>query len=154
MSGPIEIVALGTVEGGRTENVDDAWGAVEAEIVLADHVPDGALEGLEGFSPLEVITLLDRAVDPGSSESRRHPRGIASLPSVGVLAQRHKDRLGRIGLSRCEVVSVGERRVRVRGLDVIDATPVLDLKPWFSAFGPRGEVVEPDWVSVVTGAYF
>ena len=154
MTTPIELVALGAVVGGRTENVDDAWGKVEADIVLADHVPDGALQGLEGFRHLEVITLLDRVVDPGSTEAHRHPRGITSLPSVGVLAQRHKDRLGRIGLSRCELVAVGPRSVRVRGLDAIDATPVLDLKPWFSAFGPRGEVVEPEWVSVVTGAYF
>ena len=154
MTERIELVAIGVVVGGRIENADDAWAEVEAEIVLADHVPDGALDGLEAFSHLEVITLLDRAVDPGATEARRHPRGITDLPAVGVMAQRHKDRLGRIGLSRCELLAVGTRSVKVRGLDAIDATPVIDLKPWFSAFGPRGEVVEPDWVSVVTRDYF
>jgi tRNA (Thr-GGU) A37 N-methylase len=151
---PISLVAVGVVAGGRRENVDDAWAGVEASIVLGDHVPDGALAGLEDFSHLEVITLLDRATDPGRAESQRRPRGIADLPLVGVLAQRHKDRLGRIGLSRCELVTVHDRHVVVRGLDAIDGTPVLDLKPWFSAFGPRGQVVEPDWVSVVTRDYF
>ena len=154
MSGPIELLAIGHVVGGRAENEDDAWAEVEAQIVLGDHVPDGALSGLEGFSHLEVIVLLDQAKDPGATEAVRRPRGIAALPPVGVLAQRHKDRIGRIGLSRCELVGVEDRAVRVRGLDAIAGTPVIDLKPWYSAFGPRGEVREPAWVSVVTEHYY
>ena len=154
MTDPIEIIPLGVVVGGRLENVDDGWGDVEARIAMGDHVPDGALAGLEAFSHLEVVVLLDQATDPGGTETRRHPRGIEDLPLVGVLAQRHKDRLGRIGLSRCELVAVDQRSVTVRGLDAIAGTPVIDLKPWFTAFGPRGQVREPDWVSVVTRDYF
>ena len=148
------LTPLGTVRGGRIEAIDDHWGDVEVTIELADHVPDGALAGLDGFSHLEVIFVFDRASDPGSGESARRPRGRADLPEVGVLAQRHKDRLGRLGLSRCEIVAVGDRHIVVRGLDALDATPVLDVKPWFADFGPRGEVVEPAWVSAITQDYF
>ena len=154
MTVPIEFVPLGMVVGGRLENVDEGWATVEAQIVLGAHVPDGALTGLSAFSHLEVIVLLDRATDPGGAEATRRPRGRDDLAPVGVLAQRHKDRIGRIGLSRCELVDVAERSLTVRGLDAIAGTPVIDLKPWFTAFGPRGLIREPDWVTVVTRNYF
>lgn len=154
MSRRLEIEPIGWVVGGRSEVVDDAWGDVRATIELAEHVPDGALDGLEAFSHLEVITLLHEARDPGGSEARRRPRGRDDLPEVGVLAQRHKDRIGRIGLSRCALVGVGGRSVEVLGLDAVDGSPVLDLKPWFSAFGPRGEVSEPGWVAEVVARYY
>ena len=57
--------------------------------------------------------------------------------------------------SVCELMAV--RRggvVEVRGLDAIDGTPVLDLKPWFEVFGPRGPLREPAWVSVLTATYY
>ena len=154
MSGAVSLVPIGRVVGGRETLEDDAWGGVEATIVLADHVPDGALEGLGEFSHLEVIVVLDQAVDPSPAESSRRPRGRSDLPQVGVLAQRHKDRIGRIGLSRCEILVVNHRSVRVRGLDAVDGTPVIDLKPWFSSFGPRGAVREPSWVAEVVAEYY
>ena len=44
--------------------------------------------------------------------------------------------------------------VRVRGLDAIDGTPVIDIKPYMTAFVPRGEVFEPDWVEDVMSRYW
>jgi tRNA (Thr-GGU) A37 N-methylase len=44
--------------------------------------------------------------------------------------------------------------VRVRGLDAIDGTPVLDIKPHMSGFAPRGEVREPQWVKEIMKAYW
>lgn len=150
----ITLQPLATVVGGRDEIVDDAWGLVDADLVLAEWLPDGVLDGLEGFSHLEVVFLFDRVAPASTMQARRHPRGDTALPLVGALAQRHKNRPGRIGLSRCEILAVGPRAVTVRGLDAVDGTPVLDLKPWFSAFGPRGDVIEPAWVSAVVQSYW
>jgi tRNA (Thr-GGU) A37 N-methylase len=150
----ISIPVLGTVVGGRRAPVDDAWGSVEATIELVDDVPDGALDGLEDFSHLEVIFLFDR-IDPTEAlPARRRPRGRQDLLEVGVLAQRNAKRRGRLGLSRCEIVSVEARSIAVRGLDAIDRTPVLDVKPWFDVFGPRGPVREPSWVSSIVASYY
>jgi tRNA (Thr-GGU) A37 N-methylase len=54
-------------------------------------------------------------------------------------------RPNRIGVTRCELVGVDGRRVHVRGLDAMDGTPVLDLKPHMTGFDARGAVREPAW---------
>ena len=66
------------------------------------------------------------------------PRGNPAWPLVGILAQRARARPNRIGVSTCELLGVDGLTVRVRGLDAIDGTPVLDLKPYIVEFAPRG----------------
>jgi tRNA (adenine37-N6)-methyltransferase len=73
---------------------------------------------------------------------------------VGILAQRAKSRPNRIGVTLCELVAVDDLQVRVRGLDAVDGTPVLDVKPYMSAFGPRGAVREPTWVAELMRDYW
>jgi tRNA (Thr-GGU) A37 N-methylase len=64
----------------------------------------------------------------------RRPRGRADWPEVGIFAQRAKARPNRIGVTTCELVAVDGRTVRVRGLDAIDGTPVLDIKPYLPEY--------------------
>ena len=59
----------------------------------------------------------------------RHPRDRADWPLVGIFAQRGKGRPNRIGVSVCRLLSVDGLELKVRGLDTIDGTPVLDIKP-------------------------
>jgi tRNA (adenine37-N6)-methyltransferase len=73
---------------------------------------------------------------------------------VGILAQRAKARPNRIGVTICELVRVDALQLRVRGLDAIDGTPVLDVKPYVTASGPRGEVREPTWVTELMRDYW
>jgi tRNA (Thr-GGU) A37 N-methylase len=75
----------------------------------------------------------------------RHPRGRKDWPKVGILAQRAKNRPNRIGITTCRLLSVSGLTLEVQGLDAIDGTPVLDIKPHMSGFNPRGEVSEPAW---------
>ncbi len=151
----IAMQPIGVVRGGRDEAIDDHWGAVEASIDLDGTLlgPD-ATAGLEDFSHLEVVFLFDRVGDGEITWSARHPRGRTDWPAVGILAQRAKSRPNRIGVTLCELVSVDGLALRVRGLDAIDGTPVLDVKPYFSAFGPRGRVREPTWVHELMRDYW
>jgi aminoglycoside 3-N-acetyltransferase I len=64
---------------------------------------------------------------------------------VGIFAQRAKGRPNRIGVTTCELVGVDQRVVTVRGLDAVDGTPVLDLKPYMVEFAPRTQVRQPAW---------
>ena len=110
--------------------------------------------GLGEFSHVEVLYLFDR-VDPGSVHTgARRPRGNPEWPEVGVFAQRVKDRPNRIGLSTCEILGVDGTRIAVRGLDAVDGTPVLDLKPHLVEFGPRSEVRQPPWSHELMAGYF
>ena len=150
-----EMEAVAFIRGGRAEAVDDDWGDVEATVeVDASRFTPEALAGLGDFSHLVVVYHFHRA-DPGKIEtSARHPRGNTAWPKVGIFAQRGKNRPNRIGVSTCEIIGVEATSVRVRGLDAIDGTPVLDLKPYFRDFEPRGEVREPEWVAEIMSAYW
>jgi len=151
----IEMEPVATVRGGRTEAIDDDWGNVEARIELdASRFGAGSVAGIGEFSHLVVVYHFHRA-DPQKIElEARHPRGNTAWPKVGIFAQRGKNRPNRIGVSTCSIVGVDGTAILVRGLDAIDGTPVLDIKPFFRDFEPRGDVREPDWVSEIMSAYW
>ena len=73
---------------------------------------------------------------------------------MGIFAQRASSRPNRLGLTTCEVLDVDGLAVRVRGLDAIDGTPVLDIKPHMSEFDPRGTVTQPTWSSELKAGYW
>lgn len=149
------VTPIGHVHGGRAEAVDDAWDAVEAEIVLdpAQLGAEAAL-GLGAFSHVVVVFVFDR-LDPEKVErGARHPRGRLDWPRVGILAQRGSPRPNRIGVTNCRLLGVDGLRLRVRGLDAVDGSPVLDVKPHMTGFDPRGAVREPDWAREIMQGYW
>jgi tRNA-Thr(GGU) m(6)t(6)A37 methyltransferase TsaA len=148
------IEPVGFVRGGRDQPIDDDWGASRARIELAPPFGPEALAGLGAFSHLEVIFLFDRVGEHEIEHGARHPRGRADWPLVGIFAQRGKNRPNRLGLCTCKIVRVDGRAVEVEGLDAIDGTPVIDLKPAMREFLPRGEVVQPEWASELMKDYW
>lgn len=142
------------VRSTRTELADDDWDRERCAIELDDAVPDEALLGIDGFSHLDVLFVFDRAEDAPPAPFARHPRGNPAWPRVGIFAQRAKDRPNRLGLTTCALRSVAARRVEVVGLDAVDGTPVVDLKPHLRELGPRGEVRQPRWVDELMAGYF
>lgn len=139
------VSAIGRVRSSRAEAIDDDWADVVATITLDAPLDERSVAGLDGFSHVEVVFLFDQ-VDPDAvCLYSRHPRGNRAWPEVGILAQRAKDRPNRIGLCTCELVAVDGASIVVRGLDAIDGTPVLDVKPYLAEFAPRGEVRQPTW---------
>ena len=150
-----EMRPVGRVRGGRTEPIDDDWGAVVAVIELdTDVVGADAVMGLDGFSHIDVVYLFHLVEPDTIVRNARHPRGNADWPKVGILAQRAKARPNRIGVTTCELLGVEGTTIRVRGLDAIDSTPVLDVKPYMRAFAPRSEVHEPSWVGELMSGYW
>ncbi|MGZ4735231.1 MAG: SAM-dependent methyltransferase [Acidimicrobiia bacterium] len=146
---------IGAVRGGRTTPLDDDWGASTCRIELDPGVvtPDATL-GLDAFSHVEVLFVFD-GVDPGDvCTGARHPRGRPDWPLTGILAQRAKDRPNRIGSTVCDLASASGLVVEVVGLDAIDGTPVLDIKPYMSGFAPRGAVREPTWATELMDDYW
>ncbi len=143
---------VATVLGGRIEVADDDWENVEAVIRLDGRFGADALMGLEEFSHLEVLWFFDRATS--ETTGARHPRGNPDWPLVGIFGQRGKDRPNRLAISRCEILEVRGVETRIRGLDAIDGTPVLDLKPWLEEFGPRGTTFQPAWATELMRHYW
>jgi tRNA (adenine37-N6)-methyltransferase len=151
----IEMQPVGVVRGGRTEAVDDDWGASRARIELdpARFAPE-ALAGLEAFSHAEILFVFDRVGSGEIEYGARHPRGRQDWPKVGIFAQRGKNRPNRIGLCTCRIVGVDGLALDVEGLDAIDGTPVLDIKPVMRGFLPRDDVREPDWAGEIMKDYW
>ena len=73
---------------------------------------------------------------------------------VGIFAQRARRRPNRLGVTICAVLSVRETTVTLQGLDAIDGTPILDIKPWFRESAPRGAEAQPAWVSELMARYW
>ena len=148
------VAAIGHVASSRREPIDDDWGTIEATIELDAAFEASSLRGLAEFSHVEVVYLF-HLVDLGViTTGARRPRGNPSWPEVGIFAQRGKDRPNRIGISTCRLLGVEGTRVRVLGMDAIDGTPVLDIKPYMRQFGPRGDVRQPAWVDEIMADYF
>ncbi|MDH4280581.1 MAG: SAM-dependent methyltransferase [Acidimicrobiia bacterium] len=151
----IEMVPIGLVHGGRDDVVDDDWGSVLSTVSLdPDRFGPDAVAGLEDFSHVEIVFVFDRVDETSVNVGARRPRGRQDWPMVGIFAQRAKARPNRIGVTTCELVSVDGLDIGVRGLDAIDGTPVLDIKPHVVEFGPRTEVRQPDWISELMTGYW
>ena len=146
--------AIGHVRGGRAAPTDDHWGESRATIELEAGFGAEALSGLEAFSHAEVIFLFDRVAEGEIERGARRPRGRSDFPLVGVFAQRGKGRPNRLGSSIARVVAVEGTRLTLEGLDAIDGTPVLDIKPVMRGFLPRGEVGEPAWAGEIMKDYW
>ncbi len=152
---PVLMIPVGFVSSSRKERKDDHWDVETTSIVLDETRFTGeALQGLDGFSHIEVIFLL-HSLDPNEAfTGTRHPRGRADLPRVGVFAQRGGTRPNRIGLACCQIQRIQGLTMEVSGLDAIDGTPILDIKPYFQEFGPRGSLKQPTWVKELMKEYW
>ena len=151
----IIVKAIGHVRGGRSEPVDDNWDSVEARIALdAQQFSSDVTASLGDFSHVEVVFHFNQVPDDEIQSGARHPRGRTDWPKVGIFAQRGKGRPNRIGVCVCRLERVDGLTLYVRGLDAIDATPVLDIKPVMKGFLPRGEIREPGWAEELMRGYW
>ena len=146
---------IGSVESPRTEAIDDDWGGVESTIRLdPSRFASDVLAGLDDFSHLDIVYFFDRVDESTINLGSRHPRNRSDWPLVGIFAQRAKARPNRLGVTTCELLRVSNLSVVVRGLDAIDGTPVLDIKPHVREFQARTPVRQPEWISELMSNYW
>ena len=128
-----EITPIGVVESPLTDKRSAPNQGDEGAPAAWLRFDESVLEGLEGIEPgdeLVVLTWFDRA---SRDVLRLHPRGDPSRALEGVFNTRSPDRPNPIGLHRVQVVSIEGPRVRVRPLEALDGTPIVDVKPVLSA---------------------
>ena len=155
MAQEFTITAIGRVRSERDQPIDDGWDAIPVRIELdADAFTPDALASLDQFSHAEIVYLFDRVTEAQIERGARHPRGRTERPKAGIFAQRGKNRPNRLGVTVCEIVKVEGLTLTLKGLDAIDGTPVIDIKPVLSGFLPRGTVREPDWAKEIMATYW
>jgi tRNA (adenine37-N6)-methyltransferase len=151
----IEFNPIGVVHSSALEPVDDVWGGVKCRIDLdPSRFSPECLRGLDDFSHVEVVFFFHRVSESEIATGSRHPRNRPDYPRVGIFAQRGKTRPNRIGVTICRLLSVKDLSLEVVGLDAIDGTPVLDVKPYMREFAARGEIRQPGWVDQLMRGYW
>ena len=144
---------VGVVRAPVSAQVDEKWGDVVSEIHLVEPLAAGLL-GIETFSHVLVLFFMHEAAFDPAADLVRRPRGRADLPEVGIFAQRAKHRPNPIGLTAVRIVGRDGNVLRVRGLDAIDGTPVLDIKPYVPVFDRVDGAVTPAWLDEIMKNYF
>lgn len=134
--GPYVLEPIGVVESSLldpdTAPKQGDEGAPDAWLAFDQRVSEG-LRDLRPGTEVILLTWLDRA---HRETLTVHPRGDLARPRQGVFSTRSPDRPNPIGLHRVEIVSIDGTRMRVRNLEALDGTPILDVKP---VLEPRSE---------------
>lgn len=150
----IELSPIAFVKNSRSEIKDDEWGNVISEIHFIDDIPENTLIGMEEFSHFEIVFYMNKVKDEKAIPQYRHPRNNKSLPKVGTFAQRNKSRPNKIGLTTVSFLERKKNILKVKGLDAIDGTPILDIKPVMQEFEPKGEIRQPNWSREIMANYW
>jgi tRNA-Thr(GGU) m(6)t(6)A37 methyltransferase TsaA len=140
----IKLRAIGTVRSEIKERGRDNTREIVAEIVI-DPALTEALDDLEDFSHIIVIFYLHKSRRPSPMKVRpRH--GTVPTP-VGVFASRSPDRPNPMGKTTVELLGREGNILKVRGLDAIDGTPVLDIKPYIPDIDAVDGARVPPWMA-------
>lgn len=150
----IEVQPVAFVKNSRTAPEDDEWGKVTSVIELADDTVTEALDGITDFSHLVIVYYFHLVPKEKAVARSRHPRNNQNWPVVGTFAQRNKSRPNRIGITTVELLAQEGRTITVKGLDAIDGTPVLDIKPVMQEFLPTSTVKQPQWSKELMANYW
>ncbi|MHA2174228.1 MAG: tRNA (N6-threonylcarbamoyladenosine(37)-N6)-methyltransferase TrmO [Candidatus Hodarchaeales archaeon] len=148
----MKINPVGYVKSTVIEEKDQDWGETVSEIHLDAKLSPG-LKGLEAFSHSIIIFYMHKATVNLETDLVRQPQGRSDMPYVGIFAQRAKHRPNPIGITTVEIISVEEGILTVKGLDAINDTPVIDIKPYFPIFD-KANAYTPEWVNELMKTYF
>jgi tRNA-Thr(GGU) m(6)t(6)A37 methyltransferase TsaA len=139
---------IGVVRNAVKKPQMGGWESVESRIVVRRELAD-ALDGIEGYSHVIVLFWIHRVPEEERGAARIHPMGDPALPLLGVFATRTQLRPNPIGVSVVPLLARNGNVLRVRGLDAIDGTPVLDVKPYIPHYDSVPQATIPAWASEV-----
>ncbi len=126
----IKMSPVGIVRSTRSKLEDDNWDSETMRIELVPSLSEEALLGLADFSHAEIIFFMDQVEPSKIEKTARHPRNNTGWPRVGIFAQRGKNRPNQIGTTIFKILKVEKNCFYLEGLDAVNCTPVLDIKPW------------------------
>jgi tRNA-Thr(GGU) m(6)t(6)A37 methyltransferase TsaA len=144
---PISMRPIGVVRNKVSEPMPDGWANIESRIVLRPEC-EPMLLNLRDYSHVIVVFWPHRVPDDvRGSKPQLHPRDDPKNPLMGILATRSQIRPNPVLTSPVELLEVKGNFLRVRGLDAIDGTPVLDVKPYLPHYDSIPDARVPGWVA-------
>ena len=143
---PVNLKPIGIVRNRVREPRMEGWEDVPSDVIVRKNLT-GALDGIEAYSHVVILFHLHKVSDDARSRTHCHPRGDPRYPLQGVFATRTQHRPNPVGISVVRLVKRRRNVLRVKGLDAINGTPVLDIKPYIPHYDAPSEVRLPEWVA-------
>ena len=142
-NGAIKIKPLGKAKNSVTKPTLPDWKDVVTEIVI-DKTYTKGLDGIEDYSHVIVVYWMDKEKE---CHLKHHPQGRKDIPFVGIFACRCPQRPNRIAISTVKLISREGNYLKVKGLDIVNGTPIIDIKPYAPYYDEVKNARVPDWVS-------
>ena len=142
------IEVIGYAKNSMKEQQFGGFKEIITEIVL-DKKYEEALKGLKDYSHVIVLYWMNEA--EGIVRLKHQPQGNPKVPVVGIFATRCQWRPNCIGISTVPLVLINKNVIKVKGLDIIDNTPILDIKPYLPDYDkPEEKIKLPEWTKELT----
>ena len=143
----ITLKAIGIVrnEIEQPPATPDWWAELVSEVVIDPGLTE-ALDGLEDFSHIIVLYWM-HGVTSGEVPLKIHPRGRKELPLMGLFATRTPNRPNRIGKATVRLLQRQGNVLMVKGLDALDGSPVIDIKPYLHGYDSAADSEVPQWIT-------
>ncbi|MGD0353379.1 MAG: tRNA (N6-threonylcarbamoyladenosine(37)-N6)-methyltransferase TrmO [Dehalococcoidia bacterium] len=142
----INLTPIGFVRNAVTEPKGEDWQTITSEIIVNEDLKE-ALSGIDEFSHIIVIYWMHRTSPAERSVMKVHPKRNQNLPLVGVFATRSPARPNPIGIATVKLLECRDNVLKVIGLDAIDGTPVLDIKPHIPGADSPIAARTPGWLT-------
>ena len=107
------------------------------------------LDGIEGYSHLMVLYWAHRVPEQGRSLTKVHPTGRKEFPLVGIFSTCSPARPNPVLMTVVRLTRRKGNVLEVTGLDAVDGSPVVDIKPYVKNFYPQEEVLTPEWMQQI-----
>ena len=138
--------AIGVVRNEIKQPIRHGWREVVSEIVVNRELTE-ALEGLDEFSHLIILYWMHQLPAGKPLPHKVHPMGKPGLPLVGRFATRSPSRPNPLGQSTVKFLERRGNILKVKGLDAIDGTPVIDIKPYIPGYDSASDAKAPPWMT-------
>ncbi len=142
----MNLTPIGVVKNNITEPKREDWETVTSEIIINEDLKE-ALSKIDEFSHIIVIYWMHKLPPSQRSVTKVHPKGNQNLPLVGVFASRSPARPNPIGITTVKLIERRYNVLKVTGLDAVDGTPVLDIKPYIPDHDSTSEIKTPGWLT-------
>jgi len=147
---PVSLRPIAVVRNNVREPRPTGWEGVRSDLIFRDDLT-AALDGLEAYSHMIVVFSCHLVTEEERSALHIQPRGDPALPEQGVLATRSQRRPNALGVAVVPLLRRRRNILRVLGLDAIDGTPVLDVKPYVPHYDSVQDARVPGWVGQPAG---
>jgi len=142
----MNLKAIGIVRNDVKQPVRHGWSEVVSDIVVDSNLAE-ALDGLDGFSHIIVLYWMHRLTPGRKLPLKVHPMGKPELPLVGRFATRSPSRPNPVGQATVRLLERRGNTLKVKGLDAIDGTPVIDIKPYIPGYDSADDAKAPRWTT-------